>query len=110
MLLISLAEVLTEMDSTAEPFSIVFATADRQRGTGGEVVTLEGCVQTGAPEKVKGAKAPSGPATASVAVAGKHKPAHRANQTRNVTILSSGKTRKVHIRLIMEFNGQKVRW
>lgn len=108
MLIISLTEVLTEMDSTAEPFSITFCTADRQRGTGGEVVTLEGCVQTGAPEKVKGAKPASALATAPAV--GKGKPCHRANQTRNVTILSSGKTRKVHIRLIMEFNGQKVRW
>ena len=109
MLLISLAEVLTIMDSTAEPFTIGYATADRQRRTGGEVILLEGCVQTGAPEKLKRPQSAPAPATAALP-AKAHKPAHRANQTRNVTILSSGKTRKLHIRLIMEFNGQKVRW
>lgn len=96
------------MDSTAEPFSIVFSTADRTRKTGGELVRLEGAVQTGAPEKLKRPLGPTAPATAGPA--GTHKPAHRAHQTRNVTLLSSGHTRKLHIRLIVEFNGQKVRW
>lgn len=104
MQLISLGEVLRHMDSTAEPFSLVFSTADRKRRTGGELLRLEGCVKTG------GDKEPMVPTPAAVAQTVKRKPGHRANQTINVTILSSGKVRKLHVRLLTEFNGHLVRW
>jgi hypothetical protein len=110
MQLIALADVLLLMDTTADPFTVVYSTADRQRGTGGELLRLEGCVCTAkAKGQAQAAPAPvAEPSSAPASV--RHKPAHRTNQTRNVTVLSSGKTRKLHVRLIVEFNGLTVHW
>jgi len=105
MQIISLADVLHHMDTTAEPFDLVYSTADRQRRTGGELVHLTGCLATSTNRE----QAPGGAAPAGGDVPAR-KPAHRVHQTRNVTILSSGKPRKLHVRLLTEFNGQKVRW
>ncbi|WP_151087382.1 hypothetical protein [Hymenobacter baengnokdamensis] len=111
MQLIALADVLLLMDTTSDPFTVVYSTADRQRGTGGELLTLEGCVCTGGKPKPK-APAPAEPVkwTVVAGLALGRRPGHRVNQTRNVTVLSSGKTRKLHVRLIVEFNGQTVHW
>lgn len=109
MQIISLAEVLQAMDSTAEPFDLVFTTADRKRKTGGELVALAGCVKTGGPHVPKTAPAPVPAGNPAPATPGRN-PQHRVHQTVNVTVLSSGKVKTVHVRLITEFNGQKVRW
>lgn len=110
MQLITLAEVLHALNTTADPCTIVFSTADRQRRTGGELVTLEGCVKTGVDKEAR-APVPTGQPPAAEQRRGfKRRPNHRAHQTINLTILSSSKVRTVHVRLITEFNGKKVRW
>lgn len=111
-MLIALADVLLLMDTTADPFTVVYVTADRQRGIGGEPVRLEGCVATSTNKERAAAAAPSAPAAEYLhwTETARFKPAHRINQTRNVTILSSGHTRKLHVRLIVEFNDQTVHW
>jgi len=109
MQLITLAEVLHALNTTADPCTITFSTADRQRRTGGELVTLEGCVKTGADREPR-APVSTGQQPAAEQRGPKRRPNHRAHQTINLTILSSGKVRTVHVRLITEFNGQKVRW
>ncbi|RZL04832.1 MAG: hypothetical protein EOO62_20410 [Hymenobacter sp.] len=110
MQLITLAEVLHLLNTTADPCTIVFSTADRQRRTGGELVTLEGCVKTGVDREAKATPQPPTMGALVTTTWLKRRPNHRANQTINLTILSSGKVRTVHVRLITEFNGQKVRW
>lgn len=110
MQLITLAEVLHLLNTTADPCTIVFSTADRQRRTGGELVILEGCVKTGVDKEAR-SPAPAGQQPAAAPLKGStRRPNHRAHQTINLTILSSAKVRTVHVRLITEFNGQKVRW
>lgn len=113
MQFITLADVLRILDMTAEPCTVVFSTANRQKGTGGELLTLENCVKTGTNREAKQAQAAAPSAqqpAAEPAPRPKHQPAHQSNQTINLTILSSGHVRKVHVRLITQFNGQKVRW
>jgi hypothetical protein len=110
MQLITLAEVLHALNSTADPCTIVFSTADRQRRTGGELVTLEGCVKTGVDREARPTPAPAAGQATPATPSTKRRPNHRGNQTINLTILSSGKVRTVHVRLITEFNGKKVRW
>lgn len=113
MQLIALADVLQLMDTTADPFDVVYVSADRKRRTGGELVALRGCLATGRPDEPAPASAPPVPEPTNwrdVVHPRRRRPAHRAHQTRNVTILSSGHTRKLHVRLIVEFNGQTVRW
>lgn len=112
MQFITLADVLRILDTTADPCTITFSTANRQKGTGGELITLEGCVKTGTNREAKAAAPAAQQPAADQAQAPrlKRQPAHQANQTINLTILSSGHMRKAHVRLITQFNGQKVRW
>ncbi len=71
---------MEQTDKEGLPFSLKFVTADRKRKTGGDLIELHGC-------KLKGMDV-------------KH-------ATRNI-LLSSGKIRKVHIRLIIEYNGHTI--
>lgn len=96
------------IDSNGQPvgFSLRFVTADRKRKTGGDIIFIENgkkCVGKGKDGNVIWA-APVGESSTGV----KKNPHHYANSTRNVLITSSGQIRKVHIRLIIEFNGKKV--
>jgi hypothetical protein len=112
MLFITLADVLRILDTTADPCTITFSTANRQKGTGGELITLEGCVKTGTNREAKAAAPAAQPSVGALVTTTwlKRQPGHQANQTINLTILSSGHVRKAHVRLITQFNGQKVRW
>lgn len=113
MQFITLADVLRILDATADPCTLVFSTANRQKGTGGELITLENCVKTGTNREAKAsAAAAPRPAVGELVTTSwlRHQPAHQANQTINLTLLDSGHVRKVHVRLITQFNGQKVRW
>ncbi len=67
---------------TGEPFSAVFCKADRARGTGGEVVTVEQAVQIGVDYK----------------------------HSQRLIRLPNEQVRTMHIRLIMYFNAKKVIW
>lgn len=107
MQLIPLSEVLKEMDKKELIKSISFVTADRKRGTGGELVTLKNVIQTGRTSK-EGKTSGSGESTTEDRPA--RNPNHWKNQTRNLRIAKSNQVRKVHIRLITEFNGQRVIW
>jgi len=101
-------EQMDRFDAEEKPvrFQLKFVTADRQHGTGGEIIEIRdarkcsGKGKNGEPifqkpraivEKEKVSKNPN----------------HWVNSTRNF-LLSNGQIRKVHIRLIIEFNNQKV--
>lgn len=79
--IILLRDVLQQMQE-GKPFSITFCTADRGRGTGGEIITLEGVVQCGVDYPNSG----------------------------RLVKLPNGHIRRMHIRLILRFNGKKVIW
>src|SRR5699024_9871092 len=99
---ILLPDVLRELDS-GEPFDMKFVKADRRRGTGGEIVEVRKWVKVQTEERASAyTTMPSG--------GGKNKrPNHHHHKTLNIMNLRNPKTkRKVHIRLICEFNGKQV--
>lgn len=95
---IFLSAVLAKM-TEGKPFDVIFVTADREKNTGGEIVEIRGA-RLATPKR-------EGP----IARATKKKTAqnHHANSTRNI-VLANGLIRKIHIRLIIQFNGKKVIW
>ena len=109
---IRLGDVLDRMDQTGQdgkpvPFQIKFVTANRKLGKGGDVVDLpnarkcvgkrQGKVIFDKREKMIGSSHDKI----------SKNPRHWVNSTRNL-LLPNGQIRKVHIRLIIEFNNLKV--
>lgn len=98
-------EKMEEFDHEGKPiaFNLKFVTCDRKRGTGGEIIEIVGgrkCVGVRNGKVVYDKR--------KIEVQGPTKdPRHWVNATRNI-VLPNGGIRKVHIRLIIEFNGQKV--
>lgn len=101
--IIGLGEVIHLMDK-GEPFDISFVTADTKRGTGGDIKTLTKAVKAGMQKREQYSKdAPAAPEVT------RKNPHHFENSTRNIHVL--GKPRditKVHLRLIIRFNGKRV--
>lgn len=106
---IRLSDVLSEMDRLDDQgkpikFNIKFVTANRKERTGGEIIEIKGgrkCVDVKEDKPVFDTRK-------SVSEPKLHKnPNHWVNSTRNI-LLPNGRIRKVHIRLIIEFNDQKV--
>ena len=100
--IIRLSEVLNIMDTSPEPFDIIFCTAS------GEIKEYRNCRMSGAGRK--GEKAGAGTKKESVPVPdGKNSknPHHFTNATRNL-VKANGHIRKLHIFLILKFNDKKV--
>jgi len=98
---ISLAEVLTAMDS-GEIFSIGFRTCNIKKGTGGEWLEFPQCKKFVAKTKAEQMAEAHHPNK------GRRDPKHYANSTRNIVVLPSGEIVKVHLRLIIQFNSKTV--
>jgi hypothetical protein len=106
---VTLKEVLETMDKVdkdgkAQPFDMKFVTANRKAGTGGEIIEIEHgrkCVGK------RSGKVVFDERKASTEPKKSKNPHHFDNSTRNI-LLPNGQIRKVHIRLIIEFNKKKV--
>lgn len=100
-------EQMDQLDDTGHPvkFQMRFVTANRKEGTGGEIIEIKdgrkGVGKRGGEIVFDKRKVYSDVPKLS------RDPHHWINSTRNL-ILPNGQIRKVHIRLIIEFNGQKV--
>lgn len=102
-------EMIREMDQAdhnGKPvvFSLKFVTADKVRRTGGEIIEVtkaQKCVGKRS-DGVLYANPGNG------AVKQTKNPNHEQNATRNIYLVDSGHVRKVHTRLIIEFNNKKV--
>lgn len=98
------SEMLRQLD-TGELFTMEFVTADRKRGTGGELVRLENW------QKINGVPAVEGSTTQkrSAQPLGKN-PHHRLNKTVNLHNPHNKGVHPitVHIKLIQTFNGKRV--
>jgi len=97
---VTLAQVMTEI-KTGRPFDISFVTADRNKGKGGEIRNYAQCSAT----RIPGAKSGDVPREPEK---GKKAPNHFENDTINIQISGSREIRKIHPRLIIRFNGNKV--
>lgn len=85
------------------PFDIEYVAYDQTRKTGGEIVAYKAVVLA---ETHKEAKKYIGGKTKN----SHGQPAHKANQTANLFIQETGLIRKFHPRLVINFNGEKVRY
>lgn len=101
-------ETMDTVDAQGRPvrFQLKFVTANRQTGEGGEIIELKDAtkcsVRTRDGREIFPQRSFSPAATRT-----EKNPNHWANATRNVR-LPNGQKRKLHIRLIIEFNHQKV--
>lgn len=89
---------------TPVPFSIQFTTANRSKGTGGEIIEVKRAIlsknRKGIPRFAKNDSVPQS----------KRSPNHFANATRNIWSLDAERFFKVHIRLINKINNEEVTW
>jgi hypothetical protein len=108
---IRLWDVLDVMDSfdwRQKPvkFQMKFVTANRQNGTGGEIIEVKGARKCSGKTK-EGRPIFSFPKNSADRDKAARDPRHWTHSTRNI-LLPNGQIRKVHIRLITEFNNKKV--
>jgi hypothetical protein len=113
--LISLKEVLEDMSKREVPFSITFITLDRKRKKGGEVIRIEKGIQSGSAQEVaqvttseKDNSLEANKVEVNLVHNKSTRPNHYKHRTRNIFICGTSQIRKVHIRLITEFNSKKV--
>ena len=104
--LIDALNLMDEVDKEGSPvpFSIKYVTYNRKSKTGGEVISIAHamkCVTKRGGKVVYDGRQKSG---------SKRNPNHFKNSTRNLNIAGTDQIRKCNIRLITEFNGQKVIW
>ena len=101
-------EIMDSMDGQGKPvrFQLKFVTANRSEKTGGEIIELKDACKCSVRTK-KGkeifATKKNLPAVERITKG----PNHWVNSTRNI-LLPNGQKRKLHIRLIIEFNNKKV--
>jgi hypothetical protein len=114
MEIITLREVLGEMEKRERPFSVTFITLDRKRKTGGDVVTIDNGMLSGSNNEKSETQKPLSLTneiqrmTTEVYSTETRNPNHFVNRTRNIRILGTSQIRKLHIRLIIEFNCKTV--
>jgi hypothetical protein len=101
---VRLSEVLRQMEEGEERFSIRFVTCDRARKTGGKIEEWHRCQLSR--RRKAGAEQPRAARPAEESA--RRLPAHYQNATRNIVQGNSSQVRKVHIWLLLEFNGQTV--
>ena len=99
--------LMDQLDDDGKPirFQVKFVTANRKLKTGGEIIEIIGgrkCVGKRGGDVVFDTRQ-SLPNHSTITRA----PNHSSNSTRNI-LLPNGGMRKLHIRLIIEFNKQKV--
>jgi hypothetical protein len=101
---VRLSEVLRQMEEGEERFSIRFVKADKRRRTGGKIEEWHRCQLSHRRLAVGEQPRAARPAEESAS----RLPAHYQNATRNIVQGNSRQVRKVHIWLLLEFNGQTV--
>ena len=109
---IRLSDVLDLMDQIGDdgkpiPFQMKFVKADRTRGTGGDIIEIHSGRKVISKDKKGNPVFDLRPKVQASATSTKKDPRHWVNATRNI-LLENGEIRKVHIRLIIQFNQQKV--
>jgi hypothetical protein len=101
---VRLSEVLRQMEEGEERFSIRFVKADKRRKTGGQILEWHNCQLS--KRRVVGIR--RAPVATGEPAAQSNMPAHYKNATRNLVQGNSSQPRKVHIWLLLSFNGQRV--
>lgn len=85
------------------PFSLVFATADEVKKSGGEIITIK--------KAVLGKLLKSSPQAHKISETKAEKsPQARSNSVKKIWDLETKRYYNVHIRLMWEFNNQEICW
>lgn len=104
--IITLSEALEHMQSGAT-FSITYVTADRKRGTGGKLLHIPQaniCKLSAIPANILRRNGIS-----AVTLSNDRRWAdHHAHKTRNIYVPNTQQIKKLHIKLITEYNGKRV--
>lgn len=95
---ITLNEVLHRIKA-GERFDLEYVSADKKRGTGGQLKVLTACMIT------RLGKTQSAPGADKIEPVRGKAPRHYENGTLNIQILGTREVRKIHPRLITKFNG-----
>lgn len=101
-------QLMDGLDTDDKParFQLKYVTADRDKSTGGDIIELiearkcAGKTRSGEPKFIRQKSAVQNEKT-------QKNPNHWIHSTRNM-LLPNGQIRKVHVRLIIEFNHMKV--
>lgn len=92
------SDVLRQLD-TGEPFTLAFVTADRKRGTGGQLITVKNWVKQ--ETAVVAERKPS-----------EHKKGARSRPSKTLVIYNPHNrlqhATSVHVRLLQIFNGKRI--
>ena len=101
-------EIMESMDCHGKPvrFQLKFVTANRLENTGGEIIELKDACKCSV-RTTKGKEIFAVKKNFPVDDRVTKDPNHWVNSTRNI-LLPNGQKRKLHIRLIIEFNNKKV--
>ena len=100
-------DLMDQLDEDGKPmkFQVKFVTADRKNKTGGEIIDVPSAVKCVGFRKGKIVFDSREPSLSNKT--NSRDPHHWSNSTRNI-LLPNGRMLKIHIRLIIEFNNQKV--
>lgn len=93
---------------TGQPFNMTYVEADRRRGTGGELRTLKGWVMHQPASVEEELKVKQNRKSRIAKALYECNPMHSIHKTSNVTNLKSKAILKIHIKLIIEYNGKTV--
>ena len=105
--LIDALNLMDEVDREENPipFSLKYITYNRKKKSGGEIIEIDKAVKCVA---MRGGKIVYDTRKKEKDIS--KNPNHFKNSTRNLNIVGTDQIRKCNIRLITEFNGQKVIW
>ncbi|MBC6988566.1 hypothetical protein [Hymenobacter sp. BT491] len=114
--LLPLKQALAEMQAAKEPFALRFVKLNEGKQQGGEIVELPSVLLSGRNEGKETASgverkgSPVAEASSEHSQPGKitRDPNHSDNMTRNLVSTINGRYAKVHIYLILSYNGKKV--
>lgn len=99
---IELTQVIDHIDSMM-PFDITYVTADKKRGTGGEIKTRKAWVKCNLGDQPETILRKNHIPYSEI-----RDPRHIEHKTRNIMNPVNREIRKLHLRLIVEFNGKRV--
>lgn len=101
---VTLEHVIEIMDA-GKNFSIGIRTYDHRKGSGGQYIFIDkACKHNYRLPSEKNAEAKKEERSTQV----QRNPKHYENSTRNIKVLANGNLIKIHLRLIVDFNGCKV--
>lgn len=105
---IFIKDVLTQIfdrNGGATPFSLLFCSFDKERRRGGDIIKVEDAIIPTA-DRLKSFKKEHPSLTPIKST----NPSHQENNTINIFLHKNNKYIKVHVDLMLEFNGKTIVW